>query len=121
MTLKCCERVYNKLVFTGCPSDGVTIPKAVSPVELKSPVVTPDKVSSEEQQHLDEENRGKPGISGSTFDPGTEPDFLYIRFCHCMLYSLYSLYIIYIIPLYSVFIIFVFAIVLSLLGVFGFL
>ena len=82
MTFKCCKRVYNKLVFTGSPSDGVKVPKVVSSVELKSPAVTPDNVSSEEQQHLDEKNKGKPRISGSAFDPGTKPDFFYIRLCH---------------------------------------
>ena len=87
MTFKCCQRVYNKLVFTGSPSGSVKIPKVVPPIELKSPAVTPDKVSSEEQQqHLDEENKGKPNISGSAVDPaaGTEPDFFYIRFGYCM-------------------------------------
>ena len=61
--------------FTGPFSTTVKIPREETPAEPTSAAVTPGKGPSQ-KRHLDEEAKGKPSISGTSFDRiGMKLDF----------------------------------------------
>ena len=67
------ESVY---FFTGPSSTTVKTAKEESPAKPTSAAVTPDKGPSQERHRLDQEAKGKPSISGTSFDPiGMKLDF----------------------------------------------